>query len=266
MSFLRSAMIAALTLLCGLLEAADPEAVLWRDPGRVEAIDFRLGACRQGKAPKPPFTFIREEKGGTSPKVTILDAAGAEWRVKGGLEVRSETFVTRFVSALGYYADCTYFIAEGKFEGVGKLKRASGFVKEDGSFTYAAFERREKNAKFVKGPGWRWDDNPFQRTPQLNGLRILVILFSNWDNKTLETHTRAATRAFWRCVKASDCGISISSMIGARRWASGVVFSAGHYGIAQSSPSKRQSLLKRGRTARYGLLIAVSIAMTSSPP
>ena len=185
-----------MTIAALLLLALDAQPILWRDPGRVEVIDFTLGAGGPGKAPKQPFTFVRENDEGTSPKVTVKDANGIEWRVKGGLEVRAEAFVTRFVNALGYYAESTYFIANGRIEGVKPLKRASGFVKSDGSFTYAAFERREPNMKFVKGPGWSWNKSPFEGTRELNGLRILVMLCSNWDNKDSRDVKRAAIPAF----------------------------------------------------------------------
>ncbi len=152
-------------------------AILWQDPGQVEAFD--MGAARF--APKPPYTFVREDMGGTGPKVLVRDAAGIEWRLKGGHDVKPETFITRFATALGYFAETTHFLPEGRIENVPALKRASGFIKPDGTFTWAAFERVEPDAKFAGS--WSWIDNPFLGTKELNGLKVLVMLFSNWDNK-----------------------------------------------------------------------------------
>lgn len=132
-------------------------------------------------SPTPPYTFLSEEMGGTSPKVRVRDAKGTEWRVKGGHDVKAETFITRFVSALGYYAETTFFLAQGKMRGVPALQRASGFIQPDGSFTWAAFEKIENDAQFTGS--WSWLDPALQRTRELNGLKILVMLFSNWDNK-----------------------------------------------------------------------------------
>jgi len=160
-------------IVLGLLAAA----ILWQKPGPVEAFDLTTAAT----PPKAPYSFIREDMGGTSPKVTIKDANGIEWRVKGGLDVKPETFITRFVTALGYYAETTYFFAEGRIEGVPALKRASGFIKPDGSFTWASFEKIEPGAKFIGS--WSWIDPPYKGTHELKGLKILVMLFSNWDNK-----------------------------------------------------------------------------------
>jgi hypothetical protein len=119
--------------------------------------------------------------GGTSPKVLVRDATGLQWRVKGGHDVKAETFITRFVAALGYFGETTHFLAEGRIQNVPVLKRASGFIKRDGTFTWAAFEKVEPNARFAGS--WSWVDNPFLDRPELKGLKILVMLFSNWDNK-----------------------------------------------------------------------------------
>jgi hypothetical protein len=161
-------------LLIGLLAVT---AILWRDPGSVESYDMTSAQTM----PMPPFLFVKEDMGGTSPKVVVRDAAGIEWRVKGGHDVKSETFITRFVTALGYFAETTHFLAEGRIQSVPVLKRASGFIKPDGFFTWAAFEKLEPGAKFVGT--WSWIDNPFSSASQLKGLKVLMMLFSNWDNK-----------------------------------------------------------------------------------
>lgn len=176
-------MFLVLALLACLGNSGDNKPVLWADPGRVEAIDFSVGAGGPNLAPKPPFQFVREATGGTNPKVIVRDARNVEWRVKGGWEVRAETFVTRLVAALGYYAEPTYFFARGKIEGLQKLSRAAGFVKADGSFSYASFERIDPAAKFLEKEEWTWNKSSFAGTRELNGLKILVMLVSDWDNK-----------------------------------------------------------------------------------
>ena len=152
-------------------------AILWQDPGRVEAIDFSSVETE----PKAPYTFLREDLKGTSPKIYVRDANGVEWRVKGGRDAMPEAFITRFVSALGYYAETTKFSARGHIRGVPPLKRASGFVKADGSYTWASFEKAEKGARFIGT--WSWIDPALRNKRELKGLKILVMLFSNWDNK-----------------------------------------------------------------------------------
>ena len=42
---------------------------------------------------------------------------------------------------------------------------------------------RADHPKFVADHSWAWNNNPFLSTPEFNGLRILVMLLSNWDTK-----------------------------------------------------------------------------------
>ena len=176
------------------------KTLLWSDPGRIETIDFTHAFGGPALAPAPPFQFLKEDDGGTSPKVMIRDAKGVEWRMKGGLEVRAETFVTRFVAAMGYYSETTYFIAKGKVEGVpGRLGRASGFIQPDGAFTFASLERREEGAKFLEDEKWTWDQSPFRGSREKKGLKILVMLFSNWDNKDARDEYKGSNTSVVSC-------------------------------------------------------------------
>jgi hypothetical protein len=152
-------------------------AVLWQEPGRVDAADL----TSIPNPPKPPYTFLREDAQGTGPKVYVRDANGVEWRVKGGHDTKPETFITRFVRALGFYAEDTVFSENGRIDNIKPLKRASGFIKPDGSYTWASFERLEPNAKFAGS--WNWIDSSLRHTRELKALKVLVMLFSNWDNK-----------------------------------------------------------------------------------
>ena len=161
------------------LVLAATTAILWQDPGSVASADLSTVSVQ----PKPPYTFLREDLSGTSPKVYVRDASGNEWRVQGGMDAKPEAFITRFVKALGYYAETNVYSAEGRILKVPQLQRASGFIKPDGSYTWAAFERVDKQAKFVGS--WSWVDSPFNGTPELKGLKVLVMLFSNWDNKDI---------------------------------------------------------------------------------
>ena len=88
--------------------------VLWRDPGRVQTLDFFNGPGGAARAPKPPFTFIEEDKGGTNPKIKVTDATGREWGVKWGSEISSEVFSSRLVWAAGYYVEPNYFVKSGR--------------------------------------------------------------------------------------------------------------------------------------------------------
>ncbi|MBC8166094.1 MAG: hypothetical protein H7Y20_09510 [Bryobacteraceae bacterium] len=168
-------------LILALLLSVPP--VLWTDPGPIDRIDFELPA-RGVALPTPPFQFVREDLSGNSPKVLVKDADGIVWQVKGGPEGRAEAFASRMAAALGYYTDSIAFFHKGRIEGVNvALKRASGFLSSDGAFTYAGFERREPQSRFLTDEDWTWIDNPFTGTKELKGLKIFLMLISNWDNK-----------------------------------------------------------------------------------
>ena len=195
-------MIVAVAFLTCLGILGDNKPVLWSDPGRVEAIDFTEGSGGAELAPKPPYQFVREDSGGTSPKIVVRDSGGVEWRVKGVLEVRAETFVTRLVASLGYYAETTYFFPRGRIEQVGPLKRASGFIQADGSFTYAAFERIEPKGRFMPDK-WTWNNSPFRGSQEFNALKIVVMLVSNWDNKDARDEGKGSNTSVLACGEES---------------------------------------------------------------
>jgi hypothetical protein len=157
---------------------------LWRDPGRVERLDLAGGPGGRGNAPRGPFTFIDRDDSGTSPKLTVRDSSGRTWTVKWGPEVKAEVFASRLAWAAGYYTEPSHYVRAGRIRGFGKLGRASKFVDKKGYFRDARFELADPPAgKFLRQYDWTWEKNPFAGTPELNGLKILVMLTSNWDNK-----------------------------------------------------------------------------------
>jgi hypothetical protein len=163
-----------------LLFAASAGAqTLWRDPGDIAKIDFADSA----EAPQPPFTFLREDPSGTQPKLFVRDGRGATWNVKFGYEVHNESFCWRVVRACGYLAEPSFFVSSGQFEGYKPLKRAASSIAADGRFTDARFQLRDPGLTFLDHRNWRWDRPPFAGTRELSGLKILIMLFSNWDNK-----------------------------------------------------------------------------------
>ena len=174
-----------LALLLAAAAAAQtlPHGWLWHDPGDVAALDFAgtVGAVVQ--LPKPPFTFLREDTSGTQPKLFARDANGATWNVKFGYEVRPESFCWRLVSACGYFAEPNFYVASGKFEGYKPIGRSTPSLTADGRFTDGRFQFRDPNLKFLNDRNWYWNRPPFGGTRELSGLKILIMLFANWDNK-----------------------------------------------------------------------------------
>ncbi len=170
--------------------------VLWRDPGAVETFDISSGPGGAEYTPMAPFTFLEEHHGGSQPCVSVRDARGRRWRVKWGEEVRSETFAVRLVWACGYFAETTYFVAEGRIEEVRDLQRARSCIDDQCRFVDARFELDDPAVKkLFEEHGWAWNDNPFVGTRELQGLKVLVMLLSNWDTKDRRDVARGSNTA-----------------------------------------------------------------------
>jgi hypothetical protein len=174
--------------------------LVWADPGEVENLDFVGGPGGRDGAPKPPFTFIEESLSGTNPKIRVNDANGVKWIVKFGSEVNAETFASRLAWAAGYFVERNYFIPIGKVENLGELTRAKKYFKPDGSFSDARFETRPGNGvkKLDGKQSWGWLQNPFTSSKELNGLKVIMMLTSNFDNKDVRDVSRGSNTAIFQ--------------------------------------------------------------------
>jgi hypothetical protein len=175
---------ALLTAIFGIAVAsANDSTLLWRDTGPVQSLDLAAGPGGSERAPRPPFTFVKEDPGGTTPKVTVRDARGITWSVKFGPEAKPESFATRFAWASGYFAEPAYFLREGEIEGAAGLGRAAQFI-QNGRFQDARFELRDEKAyRLVPDSHWSLDDDRLKGTKELAGLKLVLMLVSNWDVK-----------------------------------------------------------------------------------
>jgi hypothetical protein len=171
---------------------------LWRDPGRVETMDLSFGPGGRETAPAEPFHFIEESPGGTQPCVSVRDANGRRWRVKWGQEVRCETFAVRLAWACGYFAEVTHLVPSGVIGGAAGLTRAAQHIDGSGRFVDARFELDDPDVqKLFEEHSWSWTDNPFVGTHELAGLKVLLMLLSNWDNKDQRDVARGSNTAIY---------------------------------------------------------------------
>ncbi len=153
--------------------------VLWRDPGNVSSRDLAYGPGSARRAPVAPFTFIKEDKDGESPKFAVKDARGVEWRVKLGTEAQSETVATRLVWSVGYFAEEAYYLDRARINGLPRLSRGRQYVQGREVVRGARFEPRRQGVK--RGATWDWDKNPFSGRRELSGLKVIMILLNNFD-------------------------------------------------------------------------------------
>ena len=171
---------------------------LWKDPGNIATLDLSGGPGGADARPVPPFRFVEEHVSGTQPCMSVIDSKGRRWRAKWGEEVNSETFAVRLVWACGYFAEITHFVPEGQVEGAKELQRTSACLDEQHRFTASRFELDDPAVKkHFEEHSWAWNDNPFLGSRELQGLKILNMLLSNWDTKDRRDVARGSNTAIF---------------------------------------------------------------------
>lgn len=112
------------------------------------------------------ITFIKEEKNGHNKKYRIKDGAGRTWVAKLGREAQPETAAVRLLWALGYKTEINYLVPSLTIPGKGTFKNVRLEARPDN------FDRLEE---------WKWKSNPFIGTKELQGLKVMMVFFNNWD-------------------------------------------------------------------------------------
>jgi hypothetical protein len=201
---------------------------IWREPADADLADLRYGPGGADCVPAPPFTFVNEHLAGSQPCVAVVDARGRRWRVKWGHEAKPESFAVRLAWACGYFAEVTHYVDSGVIDGVADLSRAKSCVNADGGFREARFELEDRSVRMLFDEhSWAWDDNPFLGTPQLNGLKMVVMLLSNWDTKDRRDVARGSNTAIFEhrtSRRGREARYLITDWGGAMgRWGSNVV-------------------------------------------
>ena len=159
------------------------KAILWNNPGDLRTKNLLYGIGGKGHQPAPgSVKFLKEDLGGTSPKFSVLDANGVEWKAKIGIEAQPETVATRLVWAAGYFTDEDYLVPDLRVEGLpAHLERGNKLRLPGDHFRVVRLERNIKHQE--DGGDWSWKENPFLHTKEFNALRTLMALINNWDVK-----------------------------------------------------------------------------------
>ena len=167
------------------------QAVLWQRVN-VDTQDLFLGPGGPEMQPDlSRITFVKEEKGGHSKKFRIKDGSGGTWVAKVGDEAQSETASVRFLSAIGYVTEVNYLVPSLTIPG-------------KGTFANVRLEARPDDVK--RGKEWKWGKTPFERTPQMQGLMLMMAFLNNWDMKS--ANNVILKRGNQRQYVISDLGVS----------------------------------------------------------
>ena len=173
--FRNSVLLAAIVSLLALHIAAQDDdkksgpltnPVLWEDID-VSKLDLFYGPGGRAMAPDiRRIEFIKEETQGHNKKYRIRDAKGRVWVAKLGREAQPETAAVRLLYGLGYKTEINYLVPTITIPGKGTHKNVR-------------LEARPENVKRLDE--WKWKDNPFVGTDQLQGLKIMMVFLTNWD-------------------------------------------------------------------------------------
>lgn len=140
--------------------------VLWED---VDASTLDLYHGPGGMEMTPDISrveFIKEETQGHNKKYRIKDSKGRIWVAKLGREAQPETAAVRLLYGLGYKTEINYLVPTITIPGKGTHKNVR-------------LEARPENVERLDE--WKWKDNPFLDTNELQGLKIMMVFLTNWD-------------------------------------------------------------------------------------
>ena len=184
-----------------------PHPVLWEDPGKISEKDLFLGMGGEDHQPKPPFTFVSEDRNGTNPKFDAQDAKDKKWRVKLGSEARPEVVASRLLWAVGYFVNEDYLLPTATVANI-NMRRGHDLIHGD-SVTDARFERRPGGEKKIGV--WRWKENPFKDSKEFNGLRVMMAVMNNWDLKDVNNAVYQDEKRDRQVFLVSDIGATFAS-------------------------------------------------------
>jgi hypothetical protein len=153
--------------------------IIWRDPGNVRP---RSHYCQVGLRRQSAITFVAESTEGTNPKIEVKDVSCVVGRQVGRKRSAPKSSPRAWCGRGTTWSRAT--VARGHLAGVRNLDRAKKYVGSDGNFSDARFEKKFKGVqKLSDEQSWAYDENPFVGTRELNGLKIMIMLLSNWDSK-----------------------------------------------------------------------------------
>jgi hypothetical protein len=161
-------------------KAAEP--VFWVDPGDIRSKNLFYGPGGKEGQPKLPLKYLKEDKGGTTPKFEAEDADGEKWKAKIGDETQPEAVASRILWATGFAANTNYVIPEVTMtELATQQKRGRQLVGPGGRVANLRVQRTSKG--WDKVAQWNWRDKDYKGRRDFNGLRVMMAVLSNWDLK-----------------------------------------------------------------------------------
>jgi hypothetical protein len=146
---------------------------LWIDPGATPR-DLYWGVGGREHAPDPQAVYVVESKDelGFSTSYDVVDPRSVKWSAKIGPEAQTEVVVSRILWGIGYHQPPLYYLPSWNVENDGERRRES-----------EARFRPKLDAMTRLEDYWRWADNPFVGTSQLDGLLVVLLMLNSTDLK-----------------------------------------------------------------------------------
>ena len=140
--------------------------ILWHNVNVSDSDLFNGPGGEQMKPDLSNITFIERDTKGHNKKYRIKDGSGRIWVAKLGSEARPETAAVRLLNGIGYETEINYLVPQLTIPGVGTFKNVR-------------LEARPDHVKRLDE--WKWRDNPFVGTNELQGLKIMQVFLTNYD-------------------------------------------------------------------------------------
>jgi hypothetical protein len=179
--------LSILLAVSSAIAQSNGRASLW-EPVDISARDTYNGPGGTATAPDiSRIKYIKKQTGGHQKKYRVEDGVGRTWVAKLGSEARPETAAVRLLWALGYHTEINYLVPRVT-------------IPQKGTFTNVRFEARPDNVERVGN--WKWKSNPFLGTNELQGLKIMQVLMTNWDvvdiqNQILDVDSSRGRRQYY---------------------------------------------------------------------
>ena len=149
-------------------------AELWIDPGQTPRnLFWGVGVQRYAPPRRATYTVTNRDPSGFSVGYDVTSPDGTEWSVKIGPEAQTEVVVSRLLLGLGYHQPPIYYLPSW----TAKAGSAEPRIESEGRF------RPKLPALVREDDYWKWAENPYVGTRQLNGLLVIMLMLNSTDLK-----------------------------------------------------------------------------------
>ena len=146
---------------------------LWIDPGTAARdLFWGVGGREYSPDPRAIYSFESKDELGFSASFDVVDPRGVEWSAKIGPEAQTEVVVSRILWGIGYHQPPLYYLPSWTLDRSGERRRES-----------EARFRPKLEAVTRVDDYWRWAENPFVGTRQLDGLLVVLLMLNSTDLK-----------------------------------------------------------------------------------